>query len=128
MIAVNLVNALFVDVGEQEEIFPIFGTQRGGSDARSFAGGRFVDGENSATKKMVGFRIDGKLEIAVERAARDSGIEFRNEIVGDSDFDNAAEGLSRDELESGRINDTEEAVAADNEAEEFVILVTAAAN
>ena len=128
MIAVNLVNALFVDVGEEEEMFPIFRTQRGGPGGGRFAWGRFVDGENSATEEVVGFRIDGELEIAIERAARDSGIEFRNDVVGNSDFDNTTDGASWDELQSDGIHDAEEPVAADDETEEFVVFVAAAAN
>ena len=128
VIAINVVSALFVGVSEKKELFPILGTKGGGTGSGNFAGGGFISGEDAATEEVIGFWIDGELEIAVERAASDGGIEFCDEILGGGDFDAAPESLARDELQRDGVNDAKKAVATDDEAEEVGIFVAAATN
>src|SRR5207247_2487085 len=116
-----------VRVREKEEVGPTPFRKlllRGGDRRR--IGYRPVAGEDAAAKEAVRALVDRVLKIAVEKTVADAAGESRGQLRDVAHLDHALELAPRYEAQRHRIDEAEQAVAADGEAEELRVLGAAA--
>src|SRR5207244_7521314 len=116
-----------VGVREKEEVGPMPVRKllvRGGDRRR--VGYRPVAREDAAAKEAGLDLVDRVLEIAVEKAVADAAGEGRGQPRDVAHLDHALDLAPRHEAQRHRIDEPEQAIAADGEAEELRVLGAAA--
>src|SRR3954464_10140653 len=127
MRGVALEGLALVGVGEEQELGPLALAELVLElRHRPLVVHRAVAREHAALQEIVGLLVDRILEVAVGEAFADAAGEGVDEARDLAHLDPPLELASRHEARGGQIDEAEQAVAADREAEEIGILLAAA--
>jgi len=114
-------------MGEIEQPAPLLAAEDllgGGYGA--FRLDRSITREHAALQEVVGGLVDHKLEVAVDASVGDALSEAFRDGGDIAHLDDAFDLPARRESQSDRMDHTEQAVAADDEAEKFGVLAATA--
>ena len=117
----------FFRVREDQQIGPVaLGELAPRGRDRHVVGHRPVAGEHAAAQELGRALVDGELEVAVGEAVGDALAEGAHQAVDLPDLDHALHLAPRHQPQRDRVDEAEQAVAADRQAEQIRILGAAA--
>jgi hypothetical protein len=114
-------------VREHQQVGPVaLGERAARRGDRHVVGHRPVAREHAAAQEFGRALIDGELEVAVREAVGDAIAEGAHQAFDLADFDDALDLAPRHQAQRDGVDEAEQAVAADGDAEEVGVLGTAA--
>ena len=126
MLCIAAKSLIFVDVREQQQTLPIFGSQFVRRVRHRRANHRLIATEDAFREKLGRVRIDVELEVAVQKASLDATTRGVGSVIDINHANHAAHGNARAQAQRDRHDHAEESVSTDGEREEFRIVTATA--